>query len=86
MTERTHINNMQIIYQGETDSGWWDGIVYDPDSTYPDKGGEGRKFVVFRSWDGKSNHWGSGIYGLTLQEARHKLGLYLSGELPKEGV
>ncbi len=81
---RTHINNMQIIYQGETDSGWWEGIVYDPDSTYPDKEGEGRKFVVFRSWDGESDHWGSGIYGLTLQEARHKLGLYLSGELRKE--
>lgn len=78
---RTHINNMQIITQILTEPGWWDGIVYDPDSSYPDKGEEGRKFVVFRNWDGKSNHWGSGIYGLTLQEARHKLGLYLSGEL-----
>ena len=78
---RTHINNMQIIAQIMTEPGWWDGIVYDPDSSYPDKGGEGRKFVVFRNWDGKSNHWGSGIYGLTLQEARHKLGLYRSGEL-----
>ena len=78
---RTHINNMQIMAQIMTEPGWWDGIVYDPDSSYPDEGGEGRKFVVFRNWDGRSNHWGSATYGCTLQEARHKLGLYLSGEL-----
>ena len=81
MMGRTHINNMQIMTQIMKEPGWWDGIVYDPDSTYPDKGGEGRKFVVFRNWDGVSDHWGSATYGWTLQEARHKLGLYLSGEL-----
>jgi hypothetical protein len=80
---RGHINGFQIITQIMKEPGWWDGIVYRPDAPFAD---EGRKFIVFRNWDGVSGHWGSGIYDLTLQEARHKLGLYLSGELPKEGA
>lgn len=83
MGMRTHINGMQILYEVMKEPGWWDGIVYRPDAPFAD---EGRKFVVFRNWDGKSNHWGSGIYDLTHEEARHKLGLYLSGELPREGA
>ena len=81
MGMRTHINGMRILCEVMKEPGWWDGIVYDPDSGYP---GDGRKFVVFRNWDGKSNHWGSGIYGLTLDEARRKIGLSICSALSEE--
>ena len=74
MTERTHIHDLRILVEVETGpgSGWYDGIVIRPDGPFAD---EGRQFIVFRSWDGKSDYWGSGIYDLTLEEAMELLGL-----------
>jgi hypothetical protein len=73
MDERpTHINNLRILVDVETDPGWFDGIVVRPDAPFAD---EGRQFVVFRNWDGKSNYWGSGIYDLTLEQAMGYFGV-----------
>ena len=74
MGMRTHINGLRILAEVETEpgSGWYNGIVIRPNGPFA---GAGRQFIVFRYWDGKSDHWASGVYDLTLEEAMKLLGL-----------
>ena len=72
MGRPTHINGLRILVDVETDPGWFDGIVVRPNAPFAR---EGRQFIVFRNWDGKSNYWGSAIYDLTLGKAMGYFGI-----------
>ena len=81
---RTHINGFQIIFQTLTETGWWDGVVVNPDAPFAE---DGLQFIVFRNWDGVSNFWGHGIYDLSLEDAMRKCGVTLPSsliDLPRE--
>lgn len=66
----TTINTWPIALVVEDADGWWHGIVHRPDGPFADKG---REYVVFKNWDGVSDHWGSGIYDLTATQAENHL-------------